>query len=109
MGKQRKQRKPRLIPPRVDPDEEWNKKHGADSDDGPDWKEASALCDTIGGKIDDAPDAIWANETACEFFESIQTKIASIQETINQNKRASEKQVSALKNMDAGVDKWLDR
>ena len=109
MSKQRKQRKPRMIPKRVDPDVAWNEKHGEGAGQGPDWEEASQLCDDIGEKINDAPDEIWENHNACEFFEGVQETIASMQETITKNQRASDKQVAALNNMLAGVDKWLDR
>jgi hypothetical protein len=109
MAKQRKKRKPRLIPPRVDPDEAWNEKHGADSgkDNGLDWEDADKLCNEIAQKMADASDKVW--ERAAEFFEGIEETITSMQETITRNQRVSQKQMDALKNMSAGVDKWVDR
>jgi hypothetical protein len=99
-------RKPRTRPPRVDPDEEWNKKHGADAGKS-DWQGAVKICDEICEKVDEAPESIWNNEKGCEFFESVAEKAADMQETITKNQRVSDRQMESLQNMLRGVKKWL--
>ena len=91
-------RKPRGRPP--DPDEEWNKEELS-------VQEGRDMCKQLFDKIEDAPSGIW--DKAFEFFESVQEKVGSIRETIESNKRFTEGQKSALANMEAGVDKWLEK
>lgn len=106
MAKQRKKRKPRTRPPRVDPDEEWNEKHG-DTSDGPDWNDAIKLCEEVSEKLTDASDHIW--DKAGEFFESVEEFIGDVSETITKTQRVSKRQLEAIQNMSNGVDKWLDK
>ncbi len=91
-------RKPRGRPP--DPDEDWNREELS-------VQEGRDMCKQLYDKIEDAPSAVW--DKAFEFFESIQKKVGSIRETIESNNRFTEGQKSALTNMEAGVDRWIEK
>ena len=67
-----------------------------------DWEYAVALCDDVLEPIDDLP------ERAEEFAEGVREKVASIKETIKLSERVSPAQVNAIRNMEAGIRKWLD-
>lgn len=67
-----------------------------------DWEYAVALCDDVLELIDDLP------ERAEEFAEGVREKVASIKETIKLSERVSPAQVNAIRNMEAGIRKWLD-
>jgi hypothetical protein len=70
------------------------------------WEEANALCDEIVEMIDDeVPES--AKEKAEEFFDGVRERTISIQEWIATNKKATDKQVTALQNMKQSVQKWI--
>ena len=66
-----------------------------------DWEDADELCDEILEDIDDIPGA------GQDFADSVRAKVESIQLTIQDNANATDKQVTALQNIHAGVKKWL--
>ena len=72
-------------------------------DDG-DWEEASAQADRICELIENASAAAW--DKAYEFFEDVEAKVKSVQETILRTERVTDKQQQALNNWEAGVSKW---
>lgn len=57
----------------------------------------------IRDKVPDLP------ERAEEFGSSVEEKAEAIGEWVEQNERVTEKQLSALKNMVDGVDRWICR
>jgi hypothetical protein len=65
-------------------------------------EEAVAIADEALELIDDLPDA------AYDFGESVKEKIESIRSTIIERDRVTDKQFSALENMKAGIERWLD-
>lgn len=100
-----KQRKPRGKPPAVrgrqaDPDSGWNEKESAG-----DWQAAVEHAGRIWTKIEEADGDTW--ERAFDFFEDVQEKVLSVQETIQKSRSVSEGQLRALTNWEEGVDKWL--
>lgn len=62
--------------------------------------EALALCDELLGKIEDLP------SRAADFAESVEEKIKSIREWIEEHDDVTDNQVRALENMGAGIDRW---
>lgn len=84
--------------PRLDPETEW-------SNDGGDKDEGLELCDRILEKLEDAPDHAW--DKAYDFFESVETKVKGIRETIEKTGSMTLRQKEAMENMESGVDKWI--
>ena len=72
------------------------------------WEEADELCDEIVEMIDSEIDDEKKEGPAADFFESVREKAAAIQETVTRTRRATEGQITALENMKAGVESWLD-
>lgn len=72
-------------------------------DEEPDVKEALELAQFILDHADDLPDR------AEEFAESVREKAASMKEWIQAHNRVTNMQFQALENMQAGVEKWLER
>jgi hypothetical protein len=89
--------KPRGLPP--DPDDDWNEEPTK-------WEDAAEQCQTIYDKIEDADGDIW--DKAYEFFESIQSKVKDMKESIEGSRKVTDGQKAALDNMEAGVDRWLN-
>jgi len=67
-----------------------------------DWQGALTLANEILANIEELPEA------AEDFGASIQEKIESMAEWIETNERVTPKMISALSNMHAGVEKWMD-
>jgi Fe-S-cluster formation regulator IscX/YfhJ len=65
------------------------------------WEDAVELCTEIVAELADLP------ERAENFVESVEEKVLSIQDWIEDNKHVTDKQIEALKNMHLGVQKWL--
>ena len=80
-----------------------------------DWREINALCDNIIEMIDEDVTEEMHDDDDDGFFENVREKVMSIQETVlkranaNPPKQPTDKQVTALENMKAGVQAWLDR
>jgi len=68
-----------------------------------DWEEALTFCKDLLNDIDDLP------ERAEDFAESVREKVESIQEFVEDAELVTARQVEALENIRAGVDKWLRR
>lgn len=66
------------------------------------WEEALALCEEIRELLPDLPDA------ADDFATSIKEKIDSIAEWIADREHVTPAQLSALENMKAGCERWLE-
>ncbi len=60
-------------------------------------------CGYILDHVDDVP------EKGEEFAESLRAKATSMKETITKLGTATDKQISALENMRAGLDRWLHK
>lgn len=60
-------------------------------------------CDEICELIEDLP------ETAFDFGESVGEKVRGIAQTIERTNEVTKPQQSALDNMQAGVERWLER
>ncbi len=99
MATNKKARKP---PPNVgrkpDPGHDWN-------DPEPDIDEALATAERISKKIADAPAALW--KSAFRFFEDVDEKAKSLHQTMSRSKKATTKQINALKGWESGIDKCL--
>jgi hypothetical protein len=78
---------------------DWN--HDDDA-----WQEASALIDEA---VANAKKAITRarNDKTVQFLESVATRLRDFRVTIRTNRRVSEKQLTAITNMKAGIDKCL--
>ena len=68
-----------------------------------DWEEACEQCERIIEKCDEMP------SRAEDFTESVREKVQGIWGTIEVSEEVTENQQNALDNMEAGLDKWLDR
>lgn len=67
------------------------------------FKDAVKLCDEILASLADLPDS----ETAQNFSESVESKVTDMKQWIEENETVTEKQMSALENMNRGVQKWI--
>ena len=68
--------------------------------EGTDWEAAIELCKELTAELADLP------ERAEDFAASVEEKVLSIQEWIEENKHVTPKQLEALNNMQFGVRKW---
>lgn len=66
-----------------------------------DYEEAIELCDEILASLEDLP------EQAEDFSDSVYEKVTSMRVWIEENERVTDKMISALENIQAGVSKWL--
>jgi hypothetical protein len=66
------------------------------------WEEALDLCDETIELLEDLPEA------ADEYAMSCLEKVQGIRGTIEHRKTCSEKQVTAVENMKAGAERWLE-
>lgn len=66
-----------------------------------DWEGALELCKELIAELADLP------ERAEDFVESVEEKVLSIQEWIEENEHVTPKQLEALRNMRTGVHRWL--
>ena len=75
------------------------------------WESALQLVDSISEKCDSLIDAAEETDNAAmdEFATSVQEKAESIGNTIEARCAVTERQLTALRNMETGVDNWLDR
>jgi len=64
-------------------------------------KEALALCDRILGRIEDLP------ERAFEFGASVEERVTSMRQWIDEKKHITPKMQASLENTYAGMKKWL--
>jgi hypothetical protein len=72
-----------------------------------DVKKAIEQADRILEAIeDDLPERAW--DRAADFFEDVQTKVKDVRATVERLQRVSEKQLLALDNWEAAVNKWID-
>jgi hypothetical protein len=71
--------------------------------EGIDWEAAVELCKELTAELADLP------ERAENFAASVEEKVLSIQEWIEENKHVTTKQLEALQNMQSGVSRWLRR
>jgi len=74
-----------------------NKMRSKPADEG----ECIQLCRDILDSIDDVPDA------GADFAAGVEETTEGIMATIEERGRATENQLKALRNMKAGLDKWL--
>ena len=71
-----------------------------------DWEDALDQCETIIALIDDdVPDHAW--DRSPDFFESIQDKITSMSEWIEEKKHVTKAMQDSLDSMERGVRKWI--
>lgn len=68
-----------------------------------DYEEALGICEQILDLTDDIPEA------GQSFADSVREKTEGIQYWIEENEHCTEAQGSALENMLAGVERWLER
>lgn len=80
---------------------EPSKPSSRESTGDPDVDESLELIDEALETIDDLP------SRAQEFGESVAEKLRSIAETIEQTGEVTDKQLTAIENMRAGVKKWI--
>lgn len=66
-------------------------------------KEANDLAEELLKRCEELP------ERAADFYESVTDKVRGIRETINKYNKVTPRQESALENMYAGVERWLER
>lgn len=66
-------------------------------------REALDHCNYILDNVDEVP------EKGAAFADSLRDKATSMKESITKAGTATDRQVSALENMHAGLDKWLNR
>lgn len=64
-------------------------------------KEGLDLCKSLLEKVDELP------ERAEEFADSVRDKTENIQQWMEENDHATDAQITALENMESGVDRWL--
>lgn len=69
--------------------------------------EALELVESILDTIEEVPD--WKQEKDPDYFESVKDKAEDIGQTVHDRNDVTEKQLAALKNMLAGVRKWLPK
>jgi hypothetical protein len=62
-------------------------------------------CDTILELIENLDES--ALDKASDFFESVESCVQSMRETIRRTGTATEKQLNALDNWESGVNKWV--
>lgn len=55
---------------------------------------------------DDLPERAW--DTAGDFFEDVQTKVKAVRLTVSTAHAVTERQLTALNNWEAAVNKWID-
>lgn len=67
-----------------------------------DWEDAVEQCERILEMLDDLPDE------AEEFASSVGEKVESIMEYAKSRQRITEGQQTALDNMEAGCQRWLE-
>lgn len=68
-----------------------------------DWHEAVEFCEALLEDIDDLP------AKADDFVESVRPKVEGIRDWVTDMRHVTEKQITALENIQKGVDKWLRR
>lgn len=66
-----------------------------------DWEAAIEQCDRIFDKCEEVP------ERGEDFAYSVMEKVESIRESIEKSERVTQGQLTALENMESGVDRWL--
>mgnify|MGYP000152037849 CR=1 FL=1 len=69
------------------------------------WEKAVEAAERIRGKIDDLPERV--KQKALNFFEGVYVRAGDFAEKIEKYRSASPKQIEALANMEAAVDKWI--
>jgi hypothetical protein len=78
------------------------RKPASDSDADKALETVSRIIDLIDEEVPE-----WSLDKAGDFFESVREKSVSIGETITRTQHVTEKQLSALEGMEAGVRKWI--
>lgn len=68
-----------------------------------DFGEALDFCDELLTDLDELP------ERAEDFRDSVREKVESIRDWVEEHETITERQAEALRNIRAGVDKWLRR
>lgn len=66
-------------------------------------EEAIDLIDEILARVYELPDA------GVDFGRSVQEKLESMAEWIDENQHVTPRQLKAIKNMGQGVERWLER
>ncbi len=67
-----------------------------------DWRAALATARDVLGLCEDVPEA------GQEYAESVYEKVSSIMETISSKERVTDRQLEAMQNMRAGLEKWIE-
>ncbi len=69
------------------------------------WEKAVETAERIRSKVEDLPERV--KQKALEFFEGVYVRAGDFAEKIEKFRSASPKQIEALANMEAAVDKWI--